>query len=319
MDDARPASYKVALPLDQQAFVSNESLSPKEQMELFNNEHAQMDDRLKIAGLDHLSDAAFNALEAVKKLLAKTDYEGNTESEEINSKTFGRITPPRLQIKKSEYFEAYGLEKDPVKGYTGSDKLHRAIQGLFDLTYTQHLLIRQRVWIGREARNDLLKIHSPLITIIEGYELLTDREADAVEAGEEIGKDSRLVIELSPVFVLGLDNYFLLRRYDKRDTIKALAGSSSPLRQKLYRFTNWLEELDMASVPIKADNLARIAGYTWMVKKRERTRLADKIEELLELAKDGGWLLDWSCKNGKSERLYTLNLNPEFCRITKKK
>jgi len=319
MDDARPASYKVALPLDQQAFVSNESLSPKEQMELFNNEHAQMDDRLKIAGLDHLSDAAFNALEAVKKLLAKTDYEGNTESEEINSKTFGRITPPRLQIKKSEYFEAYGLEKDPVKGYTGSDKLHRAIQGLFDLTYTQHLLIRQRVWIGREARNDLLKIHSPLITIIEGYELLTDREADAVEAGEEIGKDSRLVIELSPVFVLGLDNFFLLRRYDKRDTIKALAGSSSPLRQKLYRFTNWLEELDMASVPIKADNLARIAGYTWMVKKRERTRLADKIEELLELAKDGGWLLDWSCKNGKSERLYTLNLNPEFCRITKKK
>lgn len=319
MDDARPASYKVALPLDQQAFVSNESLSPKEQMELFNNEHAQMDDRLKIAGLDHLSDAAFNALEAVKKLLAKTDYEGNTESEEINSKTFGRITPPRLQIKKSEYFEAYGLEKDPVKGYTGSDKLHRAIQGLFDLTYTQHLLIRRRVWIGREARNDLLKIHSPLITIIEGYELLTDREADTVEAGEEIGKDSRLVIELSPVFVLGLDNFFLLRRYDKRDTIKALAGSSSPLRQKLYRFTNWLEELDMASVPIKADNLARIAGYTWMVKKRERTRLADKIEELLELAKDGGWLLDWSCKNGKSERLYTLNLNPEFCRITKKK
>lgn len=316
--DARPASYKVALPLDQQTFVSNESLTPGEQMELF-DDHAQTDDRLKIAGLDHLSDAAFNALEAVKKLLAKTDYEGNTESEEINSKTFGRITPPRLQIKKSEYFEAYGLEKDPVKGYTGSDKLHRAIQGLFDLTYTQHLLIRQRVWIGREARNDLLKIHSPLITIIEGYELLTDREADAVEAGEEIGKDSRLVIELSPVFVLGLDNFFLLRRYDKRDTIKALAGSSSPLRQKLYRFTNWLEELDMASVPIKADNLARIAGYTWMVKKRERTRLADKIEELLELAKDGGWLLDWSCKNGKSERLYTLNLNPEFCRITKKK
>ncbi len=316
--DARPASYKVALPLDQQTFVSNESLTPGEQMELF-DDHAQTDDRLKIAGLDHLSDAAFNALEAIKKLLAKTDYKGNAESEEINSKTFGRITPPRLQIKKSEYFEAYGLAKDPVKGYTGSDKLHRAIQGLFDLTYTQHLLIRQRVWIGREARNGLLKIHSPLITIIEGYELLTDREADAVEAGEEIGKDSRLVIELSPVFVLGLDNFFLLRRYDKRDTIKALVGSSSPLRQKLYRFTNWLEELDMASVPIKADNLARIAGYTWMVKKRERTRLADKIEELLELAKDGGWLLDWSCKNGKSERLYTLNLNPEFCRITKKK
>ena len=313
--DARPASYKVALPLDQQTFVSNESLTPGEQMELF-DDHAQTDDRLKIAGLDHLSDAAFNALEAVKKLLAKTDYKGNAESEEINSKTFGRITPPRLQIKKSEYFEAYGLAKDPVKGYTGSDKLHRAIQGLFDLTYTQHLLIRQRVWIGREARNDLLKIHSPLITIIEGYELLTDKEADAVEAGEEIGKDSRLVIELSPVFVLGLDNFFLLRRYDKRDTIKALAGSSSPLQQKLYRLTNWLEQLDLTSISIKADTLARITGYAWMVKRREWTRLADKIEELLKLAKDGGWLLEWSIK---TKRLYRLVPNPEVCqRIPKK-
>lgn len=319
MDDARPASYKVALPLDQQAFVSNESLSPKEQMELFNNEHAQMDDRLKIAGLDHLSDAAFNALEALKKLLAKTNYKGNTESEEINTKTFGLMTPPRLQIKKSEYFEAYGLEKDPVKGYTGSVKLQRAIQGLLDLTCTQHLLIRRRVWNGGEMRNNLLKIHSPLITIIDGYELLTDKEADAVEAGEEIGRDSRLVIELSPVFVLGLENFFLLRRYDKRDTIKALVGSNSPIQQKLYRLTNWMEGLDIQSVSIKASSLAEKAGYKRMVIKREKTKLADKLEKLLNLAKDGRWLLDWSCKNGKSERLYTLNLNPEFCRITKQK
>jgi len=307
--EARPASYKVALPLDQQTFVSIESLTPGEQMELF-DDHTQMDDRLKIAGLDHLSDAAFNALEALKKLLAKTNYKGNTESEEINSKTFGRITPPRLQIKKSEFFEAYGLEKDPVKGYAGSDKLHRAIQGLLGLTCTQHLLIRQRVWIGREARNNLLKIHSPLITIIEGYDLLTDKEVDAVEAGEEIGKDSRLVIELSPVFVLGLGNFFLLRRYDKRDTIKALAGSNSPIRQKLYRLTNWLEQLDMTSVSIKADILARITGYAWIAKRREWTRLADKIKELLKLAKDGGWLLEWSIK---ANRLYHLVPNPRVC------
>ena len=117
----------------------------------------------------------------------------------------------------------------------------------------------------------------------------------------------------------GAENFFLLRRYDKRDTIKALVGSNSPIQQKLYRLTNWMEGLDIQSVSIKASSLAEKAGYKRMVIKREKTKLADKLEKLLNLAKDGRWLLDWSCKNGKSERLYTLNLNPEFCRITKQK
>lgn len=312
------ASYKVGLPLDQQSFVSNQTLTSGEQLELF-AEHAEMDDRLKIAGLDHLTDSAFNALEALKKLLATTDYEGNAPSEEITTKTFGRITPPRLQIKKSEYFEAYGLKKDGTKGYTGSDKLRRAVQGLLDLTYTQHLLIRQKVWVGegkdRTRLNNIIRIHSPLITIIEGYELLTDPEADAVEAGKTIDIDSRLIIELSPIFVLGLDNYFVLRRYDKKDTIKALAKSTA-VSQKLYRLTNWLEQIDKPTLTVSAHILADKSGYNSLVKKRKPTELAQKLSALLDLAKEGHWLLSWTLK---SQRLYQLELNPDLCSRVKTK
>lgn len=311
-------SYKVGLPLDQQSFVSNQTMTSGEQLELF-AEYNDMDDRLKIAGLDHLTDSAFNALEALKKLLAITDYEGNAPSEEITTKTFGRIKPPRLLIKKSEYFEAYGITKDGTKGYTGSTVLRRAVQGLLDLTYTQHILIRQKVWVGegkdRTRLNNIIRIHSPLITIIEGYELLTDSEADAVEAGKTIDKDSRLIIELNPVFVLGLDNYFVLRRFDKRDTIKALA-KSTVVSQKLYRLTNWLEQIDLPTLPVSAKILAAKSGYTSLVKQRRTSELAQKLSVLLDLAKEGHWLLSWTLK---SRGLYQLELNPDLCRRVKTK
>lgn len=312
------ASYKVAMPLDQQTFISNDSLSDGEQLELF-GDYKEMDGNLKIAGLEHLPDSAFNALEALKKLLAKTEYKGNTTSEEINTATFGRTTPPRLKIKKSEYFEAYGLKRDSKNRYSGTDTLRRAVRGLLELTNTQHLLIRQKVWTGegknRKRLNNILKIHSPLVTIIEGYDLLTDREAEDIESGKIIGKDSELIIELSPVFVLGLDSFFALRRYDKRDTIKAL-GKSSQLSQKLYRITNWMEQLDMSNVTISIKKLAENVGYNSLVKQRKTTRLTERIEELLTLSQNLGWLLSWS---RKSQTLYTLVLNPELCRRIKTK
>jgi hypothetical protein len=315
-------SYKVPMHLDLQSFISEKSLKKSEQIELFSGFEAK-DSDIKI-GLSHLSDAGFNALEAVKKLIAKYSFSGNTETEEILSNFYGITMPlryPRIEISKSEYYEAYGLERDSRGWFGGAKVLQTALKGLLELTETQHMLITRKIWIekgsSREEVFKILKIHSPLIMVIEGYEGLNSKEAERVEAGKEIAKDSFLVIELSPVFTLDSDNYYLLRRLNKEKVIKSLAGRSTKTYSQLFKLTNWLEQRGIEGIDIGIKKLAEIAGLEYYIEQRHTTKLINRLKKLISLVTEGEtkWLLSWSYANKK----FTLELNPELCRRLKKK
>jgi len=315
-------SYKVPMHLDLQSFVSEKSLKKPEQIELFSGFEAK-DSDIKI-GLSHLSDAGFNALEAFKKLIARYSFVGNRETKEILSNFYGITMPlryPRIEISKSEYYEAYGLERDSRGWFGGAKVLQTALKGLLELTETQHMLITRKRWkekgSSREEVTDILRIHSPLIMVIEGYEGLTSKEAERVEAGKEIAKDSFLVIELSPIFTLDSDDYYLLRRFDKEKVIKSLAGKSTKTYSRLKRLTVWLEQRGIDSLTIGIDKLAEITGLESYIKQRHTTKLINRLKELMRLASDGEtkWLLSWSYANKK----FTLELNPQLCSRVKKK
>ena len=312
-------SYKVPMHLDLQSFISEKSLNKSEQIELFSNFEAR-ESEIKI-GLSHLSDAGFNALEAFKKLIARYAFLGNRETEEMLSNTFGRTRYPRIEISKSEYYEAYGLERDSRGFFGGAKVLQTAQKGLLELTETQHLLITRKRWIekgnSREEVTDILKIHSPLITVIEGYEGLTSQEADKVEAGQEIAKNSFLVIELSPVFTLDSDNYYLVRRLNKDKVIKSLAGRSTKTYHQLFELTNYFEQRGIERLEISIKRLAEITGLEYYIEQRHTTKLINRLKTLMRLATEGEikWLLDWSYANKK----FTLELNPELCSRVKKK
>jgi hypothetical protein len=315
-------SYRVPMHLDLQSFVSEKSLKKPEQIELFSGFEAK-DSDIKI-GLSHLSDAGFNALEAFKKLIARYSFVGNRETKEILSNFYGITMPlryPRIEISKSEYYEAYGLVRDSRGWFGGAKVLQTALKGLLELTETQHMLITRKRWkekgSSREEVTDILRIHSPLIMVIEGYEGLTSKEAERVEAGKEIAKDSFLVIELSPVFILDSDDYYLLRRLNKEKVIKSLAGRSTKTYSQLKRLTDWLEQRGIDPLTIGIDKLAGIAGLEYYIEQRHTTKLINRLKELMRLASDGEtkWLLSWSYANKK----FTLELNPELCRRLKKK
>ena len=316
---AESGSYRVPMHLELQSFISEKSLKKTEQIELFSNFEVE-ESEIKI-GLSHLSDAGFNALEAFKKLIARYSFVGNRETEEIQSNTFGRTRYPRIEISKSEYYEEYGLERDSKGGFGGAQVLQTAQKGLLELTETQHMLITRKRWIEkgsfREEVTDILRIHSPLITVIEGYEGLTSQEAEKVEAGEEILKNSFLVIELSPVFTLDSDNYYLLRRLNKDKLIKSLSGRSTKTYFQLFNLTNWLEQRGIDKLTIAIDTLAEITGLQSYIKSRHTAKLINRLKELMRLATDGEtkWLLSWSYANKK----FTLELNPKLCSRVKKK
>ena len=316
---AESGSYRVPMHLELQSFISEKSLKKTEQIELFSNFEVE-ESEIKI-GLSHLSDAGFNALEAFKKLIARYSFVGNRETEETQSNTFGRTRYPRIEISKSEYYEEYGLERDSKGGFGGAQVLQTAQKGLLELTETQHMLITRKRWIEkgsfREEVTDILRIHSPLITVIEGYEGLTSQEAEKVEAGEEILKNSFLVIELSPVFTLDSDNYYLLRRINKDKIIKSLSGRSTKTYFQLKRLTDWLEQRGIDKLTIAIDTLAEITGLQSYIKSRHTAKLINRLKELMRLATDGEtkWLLSWSYANKK----FTLELNPKLCSRVKKK
>jgi len=312
-------SYKVPMHLDLQSFISEKSLKKSEQIELFSNYEAR-ESEIKI-GLSHLSDAGFSALEAFKKLIARYAFVGNRETEETLSNTFGRTRYPRIEMSKSEYYDAYGIERDSRGWFGGAKVLQTAQKGLLELTETQHLLITRKRWIekgnSREEVTDILKIHSPLITVIEGYEGLTSQEADKVEAGQEIAKNSFLVIELSPVFTLDSDNYYLVRRLNKDKVIKSLSGRSTKTYFQLFNLTNYLEQRGVDKLEIGIDKLAEITGLEYYIEQRHTTKLINRLKTLMRLVTDGEpkWLLSWSYANKK----FTLELNPELCSRVKKK
>ncbi len=311
-------SYKVPMHLDLQSFISEKSLKKSEQIELFSNFEAR-ESEIKI-GLSHLSDAGFSALEAVKKLIARYSFVGNRETEEMLSNTFGRTRYPRIEISKSEYYEAYGIERDSRGWFGGAKVLQTALNGLLELTETQHMLITRKSWTEGNSREEvfkILKIHSPLITVIEGYEGLTSKEAERVKAGKEIAKDSFLVIELSPVFTLDSDNYYLVRRLNKDKVIKSLAGRSTKTYHQLFELTNYFEQRGIERLEIGIKRLAEITGLEYYIEQRHTTKLINRLKKLMSLATEGEikWLLDWSYANKK----FTLELNPESCSRVKKK
>ena len=321
-ETAESGSYRVPMHLELQSFISEKSLKKTEQIELFSNFEVEESD-IKI-GLSHLSDAGFNALEAFKKLIARYSFVGNRETKEILSNFYGITMPlryPRIEISKSEYYEAYGLVRDSRGWFGGAKVLQTALKGLLELTETQHMLITRKRWkekgSSREEVTDILRIHSPLIMVIEGYEGLTSKEAERVEAGKEIAKDSFLVIELSPVFILDSDDYYLLRRLNKEKVIKSLAGRSTKTYSQLKRLTDWLEQRGIDPLTIGIDKLAGIAGLEYYIEQRHTTKLINRLKELMRLASDGEtkWLLSWSYANKK----FTLELNPKLCSRVKKK
>ncbi len=313
------SSYKVPLSTEIPFFIS--SKEEERQLKLFDrapspSRESNEEETVKVLGLKDLTESGYRALEALKLLLAKTDFKGNSKATISFSNVIKQsVTNPVLALTKTEYFEAYGLKRDSDGAFTGQENLQTALRGLKELTVTRQFIVNRRRIVNGQGVNDCFIYDKPLISILEGYTGISDRERELLEAGETIEKESRLLIELAWIFTFNAEDFFLLRRTNKTDMIRELAGKNVRMRFKLSRLTAYLEACSFHEHDLTVNRLAEIADMTYLIEQRKPTQLKKALDELLDFAKDGNWLTDWSFRSER--KVYTLTLNPELCHRVK--
>jgi hypothetical protein len=268
---------------------------------------------VEVFGLD-LSVSEDKALSAIQILLDQTDYQGNIPGETVSSPDYrfeGYL--PKLSITYSDYYEAYGLSR--IDGRYQGRQAKEALKALKSLAETRKICYTRTRYTGKgktkKKVNDVIRVTRPLIGIMEGFKDLDDEEKNKVIAGEDLPekRQTKLVLEISPLMVDQLDTFYLLKPKALHDEIQALLPGKR-ISRPISLFLEWLLTVDKRIIKISKDNLAnklRMDGY---IRQRKIKVIEDKIQEALEVAKDLDYLLDY-----KEEPigLLVLTLNPERC------
>jgi len=264
-------------------------------------------------GLD-LSVSEDKAFSAIQILLDKTDYRGNIPGETVSSPDYrfeGYL--PKLSITYSDYYEAYGLSK--IDGRYQGRQAKEALRALKSLAETRKISYTRTRYTGKgkakKKVHDVIRVTRPLIGIMEGFKDLNDEEKDKVIAGEDLPekRQTKIVLEISPLLVDQLDTWYLLKPKALHDEIQALLPGKR-ISRSTSLFLEWLLTLDKKKMKISKDNLAsklRMEGY---IRQRKIKVIEGRIQEALEVAKGLEYLLDY---REEPIGLLVLTLNPERC------
>lgn len=281
---------------------------------------ANLEQEIERSGLD-LTVSEGKALTALQILLHRTNYQGNTPPEQVNSvawKFQGMV--PVLSLTYSEYFEAYGLERANDGRYHGAQR-DEAIKALEKLEQPRRICYKRKKWTGqgkaRRTLYDVIVVNKPLIEIIKGYKDLEKVEADKVMSGQDIPERiTRLVINVSPLLIDGIDDYYTLKSATLYREIEELLGSKR-FSDAIPRFINMLTSWDLPVLKVSKEVLAERLRLDNMVKYSRKAMLQKRLLECCETAKALGYLLEY---REDEYGLLVLRLNPEQCwRIGRKR
>lgn len=266
---------------------------------------------IEASGLD-LTVSEDRALHALQVLLNKTDYCGNIPGEIVSSTGYkfqGLI--PRLSITYSDYFEAYGLEQRGDQYYQGRQS-QEAIQALRSLAETRRICYSRRRYSGKRPVYDVIRVTRPLISFIEGFQGLEEEEAGQILAGQELPekRQTRLVIEVSPLFMDQIDSFFLLKPTALHSEIKQLLGSKR-ISRAVSLFLEWLLTKNTKTVKISKVELAERLRQDYLIEQRHWKKLDTRLQEAFQTAKKLEYLLDY---RKEPSGLLIFTLNPERCR-----
>jgi len=251
---------------------------------------------VEVFGLD-LSVSEDKALSAIQILLDQTDYQGNLPGEQIESTAYqydGFI--PKISMTFSEYYEAYGLKKirDQYQGRQAQEALH----ALRSLAETRRICYRRRKRVGKGKAsrlvNDVIRVHKPLISFMEGYKDLEEDEAQQVIDGQDLPqkRQTKLVIEVSPLLVDQIDSWYTLKPTTLHTEIQALLPGRR-ISRTISLFIEWLLTLDKQSMKISKSNLATKLRLDSLIKQRKTSLIDKRIQEAIQVAKELEYLLDY--------------------------
>jgi hypothetical protein len=271
-----------------------------------------LEDQIEASGLD-LTETEDRALHAIQVLLDKTDYKGNIPGEmrQITADKWDGYLP-RLSISYSDYYEAYGLQRTGGKRYHGA-QAEDALQALKSLAQTRRIAYKRRRWTGNgkamRVVYDVIRVTRPLISFIEAFKDLEETEAEQVIAGQDLPekRQTRLIIDISPLLVDQIDTFYLLKPVTLHAEIRQLHGSKRTSRA-VSLFIEWLLTKNFQEVKVNKKVLAERLRLDYLIKQRHQDKLEIRIQEALQTAKKLRYLLDY---REEPSGLLVLTLNPE--------
>ena len=307
--DSSIVRYKGSMQLELQKFGDITGARQMLMSEALGGELAQ-DEPIEVTGLD-LSETEDRALSAIQILHARTGYQGNRPGELQASPEWGWPgTWHRMAITYSAYFEAYGLSQ--IDGRYQGVQRDQAIEALKSLSRTRRIIYKRQRWEGQGKKRkpvfDVIVATKPLINIVEGYKGLEQEEAAQVEAGQTLHhRNTTLVIDIGPLLVVGLDDYFLLKPTTLHQEIRALLGSR-PVARAVSLFIEWLLTKNLPQTSISRDKLARKLRLDYLIQERKQSRIQERLLEAIQTAQELGYLLKWE---EDAFGIYHFTLNPD--------
>lgn len=313
-------TYRAGIYAENQKFSKEEySLNPKRMSEikqLVLGETASTVEETKEfkpqdLGLDFnkSQDKAFNALQ---KLLDETDYKGNLDPDlyyEENHPVYTDIYNniylydlPLLLINWTDFYKAYGLEKNKSNKYSGK-QVKQAREALKSLADGWTIYYKRK---NNNGKNDVIAFTEPLIKIVEGY-----KNIDGLESNT-----GKILIKFSPLFIDRIDTFYLYKPKFLHNEIKKAAGG----RYSKYhvRLIQWLIKLNY-SPKIDKKKLAYKLRMHSDINARNWKRIDERITKGLEIAQKLNFILDYEKNYNNYPDLLWIKLNPERCTKYKKK
>lgn len=305
-------TYKAGLYAELQKFGSKER---DRQLSLWPTEPDEIE--VTVSGLD-LTVSEDKALSAIQILLSQTGYQGNRAGVLVVSEAFRfKGILPRLEVTHSQYFEAYGLKK--VGGRYKGHQVQEALDALRSLaTISRFIYYERKRWTGsgknRRQLSDIIRAKTPLIKLTEimACEGLEQEEAKRFKAGHDIPEKTRargFEIEVSPLLVDGIDNFYIVKPTKLHKEIQELYGRKRYSRS-VSLFIQWLLTKNSSTVKISKEKLAERLRMDWYIENRRRSELEAKLQEAFRVAKDLGYLLEYS---EEATGRMVFQLNPKRC------
>ena len=142
----------------------------------------------------------------------------------------------------------------------------------------------------------------------KGYKGLEQEEAAQVKAGQNLPhRATALEIDIGPLLVDGLADFFLLKPTTLHQEIRAVLGSRRVSRA-VSLFIEWLLTVNLPKIKISRDKLATKLRLGYLIEQRKQSRIDKRLLEAIETAQELGYLLEWE---EDAFGVYHFTLNPE--------
>lgn len=289
--------------------------SGQEQLELFGPK-VEESPEVEVTGLDFnvSQDKAFGALQ---KLLADNNYRGQSQKPHYDDIREDYYKLPKIEINYSDYYEAYGLERDSSGKYTNRRQVKQAKQALREME------LPWRITVSKKRENGKYDVATKRTQLVEIERYYYNREEDEkvrIQKGQATDKANRLVIIYQPLFIAKIQDFYVLKDPELHKRIRETVDSKR-YSEAVPRFIDWLNTTNYEAKynkdfkwwkdphTIGREKLAyklRLDGY---IERRQWSYIDDRIEQACEVAQD----LDFLFKYDLESEPIKLWLNPFRC------